>query len=181
MQKLLRSAWVRWALFLGLCALSLGLCKLAVFDSYDRFREQEKLVEPLFMALDDAVFASIPPPGGAVEVERHASGVGTHHGVALFVDYENNDVSSDSILSYYDGMLVSNGWEEYWKGGENLIRYYRDTSCIDISISKEDYRITIFHDFPGQEFSPKMPPLWLLRLHEYGETSVAQCPDVPGH
>jgi len=67
MQKLLRSTWVRWVLFLGLCTLSLGLCKLTLFDSYDRFIDQEKQVKPLFVALNDAVFASIPPPGVAVE------------------------------------------------------------------------------------------------------------------
>ena len=182
MQKLLRSTWFRWVLFLGLCALSLGLCKLTLFDSYDRFIEQEKQVRPLFVALNDTVFASIPPPEGVVEVERGAVGGwgGTGHGVALFVDYENNDVSSDSIWSYYNEMLVSNGWEEYQKEfGGPTTRYYRDTSCVDINIFEKSYYIEIFHDLLGQEFSPKMPPLWLLRLHEYGETSVVRCPPVP--
>ncbi len=82
---------------------------------------------------------------------------------------------------YYDEMLVSNGWKEYQeKIGEHLTCYYHSTACVDITTYKGDYRIKVFHDILGQEFSPKLPPMWLISLHEFGETTIARCPSVPG-
>ena len=80
MQKLIRSGWVRWVFFLGLCALSPLLCKLTVFDPYTRFRAQEEQARPLFMALNDAVLATIPPPGWAIQIERRGANSGSYHG-----------------------------------------------------------------------------------------------------
>ena len=177
MQKLIRSSWVRWVFFLGLCALSPLICKLTVFDPYTRFLTQERQVRPLFVALNNAVLATIPPPDGVVEVKREEPRSTTYHGVSLVIVYTIRNISSDSIFPYYGEILLSNGWEEYQgPHGEYHVVYYRGTSCVDIFVYKEDYYVSIYHDFLGQEFSPKMPPFWLVQYLEFGETSVDSCP-----
>ena len=162
---------------LGLCLL-LWLGFRAVFITpYERFREQEVEAELLLEQLNEEIFAQIPPPEGVVEESKVQNTASFYHGATLFVDYTIIDVQPNDVLAYYEQLLLPAGWSRY-EGliGEHETLYYRDTSCVQILMSTDDYLMGIYHDFRNQEFSPKMPPLWLVRLHEFSETSIDRCP-----
>ena len=159
------------------------LIRVIFIDWYEYFIARELEVRPLFAALNEDVFEQVPAPQGVDEIERSSSilGLGGYHGNVLTVVYAIRDASPQTVLSHYDQFFLSNGWSKYDEMPTNRSLYYRNTSCFDIQmLSEDEYRVYIEHDFFRQDFSPPVPPIWLIRLNEFGETYFARCPPQPG-
>ena len=163
------------------------LIRVIFIDWYEYFIARELEVRPLFAALNEDVLEQVPAPQGVDEIERylHLGGGSGYHGNFLTVVYAIRDASPQTVLSHYDQFFLSNGWSKYdgvyGVYSTDRFLYYRNTSCFVISIISEDeYRVYIEHDFFRQDFSPPVPPIWLIQLNEFGETYFARCPPQPG-
>ena len=159
------------------------LIRVIFIDWYEYFIARELEVRPLFAALNEDVLEQVPAPQGVDEIERylHLGGGSGYHGNFLTVVYAIRDASPQTVLSHYDQFFLSNGWSKYDEMPTNRSLYYRNTSCFDIQmLSEDEYRVYIEHDFFRQDFSPPVPPIWLIQLNEFGETRFARCPPQPG-
>lgn len=154
-------------------------------DQYKTLIEAEEQAIPKFVELNEAVLRELPPPDG-IEITRRYNGdfrINTSHGVALHINYGDIDgkkIQVGRVMAYYELLLSQRGWvRDRLSDCSGL--YYRDTSCVEVSFpcgrnEWSSYDISIWHDFEHQEFSPKLPPLWLVNLLEFGETRILICP-----
>jgi len=145
---------------------------------------KSKKTIPLFDSLNADIFSEIETPPGVEKTGEHQGGIlSAYHGRYLWIDYRMSSITQDQATKIYDDFFASDGWKRLWwnAGGEYL--YTKGTSCIKFvyySYSrKEEYRMIITHDYFNQSFSPKLPPLWIIRLNEFGETDFEQCPPYP--
>jgi hypothetical protein len=162
-----------------------GLYQVAWVWPYERFVAREEDAIPQFIALDNAVLAQFPPPPGVDEKKKiNYPGGGAYHGTSLRVEYKIKSTNRDEIVAYYQALLTAQGWLSILESSDHF-SYSKDTSCMYLSLPYRveeldvvAYSITIFHDYRRQEFSPDLPPIWYLSLHEHGKTRIKECPPV---
>jgi len=179
-------------LLLATVLLSILVCgSLFLFSitSYLRFRSQERRALPQFAALNEAVYAQIPPPSGAEEQSVFRDPVEIQeHGIHLSVDYQISGLSADEVLSYYENLLIPKGWQiDEPDSDESVTVYYRGSACIRLALyqdpnrAPESYHVTIYHDFLAQNFSPTPPPKWVLDAYDSFNTQMLRCPPSLGY
>lgn len=156
---------------------------IKVIHPLDVFRTQEVNSIQKFDALNNDVLSELPEPPDGVELT--SSGTGgilsptNVHGRRLRLEYSFNvDIAPDNILTLYEIELEQNGWSGPSYVGDLSVIYYRDSSCVAITMISlvRKYYIEIWRDFLSQSFSPTLPPSWLLNMHDYGETDILTCP-----
>lgn len=176
-----QSLWVKLvATLLALLAICISLWGIFLYP-YRSFRAQEIETLPSYDALNDAVLKELPEPPEGVELKSKGSGgiVGPSnmHGRILRLTFSIVNTRPYDIYTYYENALATKGWANVYRGE---IIYYRNTSCIKIKVYDsqflKEYYISIWQDFSAQDFSPALPPLWLLRFYDFGETDILTCP-----
>lgn len=153
--------------------LAFVVLNLYVSLSYFQYLERDKAVRPLFIQLNLDVLDQISAPDGVMEIERVSS---YGHGSVLGVKYKLQNISIEAVVSHYDLLLVSMGWQ---KSETHIKTYVKGTSCftVDYYAMSDQYRILIKHDYFKQDFTPKMPPMWVIILNESGESQFSRCSD----
>jgi hypothetical protein len=146
-------------------------------DPYNRFLDSVDDVRPMFDELNDSILEQLPPPEGVLVKETGHGHGGSQYGPYLYATYDTNQaIPMDEVRSYYDEILLSNGWEKFSEFRTSMT-VYRKTSCISIGfLSEELYDISIWHDFLKQDFSPQPPAQWVMVLHDFGERGFQRCP-----
>jgi hypothetical protein len=152
---------------------------------YEKFQASEAIANPKFAALNDALYSQIPLPNGVDEESRsQQTALNSSHGVHMYLDYLMVNTTPSEVQSYYDDFFLKQGWEKYELSSKGLgLVYYHGTSCYQINMSlnhlgeiSNQYLVFIYHDFFEQEFSPIIPPRFVLSYHEVGKTSFTRCP-----
>lgn len=155
--------------------------KFGVDEPYQRFKVEEAKAAPLFDALNNEVYTQIPIPPGVEKTGDNRNG--TVKPIYMWIDYRMVNTTLEQITEFYVEYFVSNGWEYYGN-----LDYYRGTSCVEINFYykgpykekySSDYNMVIQHDYFKQTFSPKLPPLWIIQLNEFGERNFFHCPPTP--
>jgi len=163
---------------LAICALVLW----AVFaNPYKVFRAQEIKAISQYDALNDTIVQGLPkPPEGTELISNGVGGIlspSSEHGRLLRLTYSIGNLYPADIFAHYENALVLQGWQQLYFGE---IIYFRNTSCIKINAYNsqhlKEYYISIWHDFTRQSFSPSLPPMWVLRFFDFGETDILTCP-----
>ena len=175
---------VVFAICFGCLLCPLGVWYFADHNPYNTLIEAEDQAVPRFAELNEAVLRELPPPEGVVSIHQDGNQrIDTQHGIDLSVDYgdaEGKKIKGERIKEYYETLLTQEGWIKYSQFDKCGVSYYRNTSCILVSFpcdnDEGDFYISIWHDFEKQDFSPTLPPLWLVNLLENGETRILTCP-----
>lgn len=154
---------------------------LALQMAYFLFKQAEAI--PKLDALNEAAFTELPPPAGVAADSKVITGFNenkAYHGTDLSIYYPMGEMLPKQVLSYYDDLLLSKGWQVY-AIEERASRYefIRGTACLDLHIYYQvddaEYNIVIWHDFWAQPFSPPQPNLTLLNMLESGQTRFSEC------
>ncbi len=173
----------------GLVVVALSLFIFSIVSS-ERLGDQEERALPQFAALNEAVYAQIPPPRGASEEHVFRDPIEIQeHGVHLRAEYQTTGLSTADALNYYDKLLLSQGWQiDDPNSSEDYRTYYRKSACVQLNLYGDPngplhgYSVTVYHDFWAQDFSPKRPPQWVLDLDSFGLFSeVLRCPPELGY
>jgi hypothetical protein len=142
-------------------------------QSYRQYLEQDAAVHPLYVQLNLEIFNQIPVPDGVLEINRSSS---YGHGSRLMVVYKLTNTTIAAVFAHYDQFLATNKWIRLLSTEERK-NYARATSCFAIYYYGVPnlYDITIEHEYFKQDFTPKMPPDWIMFLHEGGEIHFSGC------
>lgn len=154
-----------------------------------KFTEEEEEGKSIaqFDFLNDSIAKEIPSPLNGIQFKK-TSRLGMDiskpiHGRLLVLYYtvtrEINNTAYEDVLVYYQSDLQSKGWEAiennrsiYFRG----IELKKGTACIMIEFIRDDYEISIWHDYLKQSFSPTLPSKWLLEIFDVGKTDIWTCP-----
>jgi hypothetical protein len=168
----------------------------ANYPVYLWFDYQANQINSRFDSLNDEVYKILPEPLNFADLKERKI-IGTHflatkYGRELQLDYELKvPTHIKSVVDYYKIHLALNKW--ILKGenpGEAV--FMKETSCIYIDTlpigNRTDqfnmtdyYRISIYHDFIKQNFSPKFPDFPTIRgfnafsLYTMGEATFILC------
>jgi hypothetical protein len=173
------------------CALALMIYlwfQFGVVRPYNLFRVAEVEAIPEFDKLNESVSNSLPMLPEGVSLIRESSGgidapVGLH-GRYLYLSFKSSTpAQSNAIRTDYRTYLLNHGWSEVKlnvSSDSYLDRYFHETSCIELDTYSIDltgeFKITIWHDFKSQSFSPAIPNELFMGFFEVGKTSFAECP-----
>jgi hypothetical protein len=151
---------------------------IALFFYYHAFLDKLEVSIPLFKELNTNVLRQIPPPKQASETIQTSSMGNIDnfvYGTEFNVSYKFSGMRVNDIIDYYNDLLVNHsGWTKVDQE-HNLIFYQNKSACINLSIFTDTYVIKIWHDFEHQEFSPFLPPAWLLKMFDGGYGHVLLC------
>jgi len=161
-------------IIIGLCGWFLSiLIPIYIFD-----RAYSAAI-PKYDALNNAVFAEIPFPHGAREIERFQSANPNNYGRYLYVDYVIENNSPDEIVQYYRDLFLSKGWKDYTiNPSSNMFLFSDKRSCADIHIYGDNrlkYTLSIYADIWNQDFSPSKSNLDFNSLN-FGYANLITCP-----
>lgn len=172
-------------LFIIACILTYAPYRLhSVLPYYDLLQEEPKVVERL-RTLNRNLLAQLPAPDGVTEESASDGDGGTyHHGTYLAVSYTITTSAAEVVHVYYNQMFASNGWVNVYSrivkpDPELTFRreiYYKDTSCVSLTIHSDNYLLIIWHDFQSEASGLEMPPLEYMQSLEFGETQIDTCP-----
>ena len=126
------------------------------------------------MNINEETLAQFPPPPGVSEVGRRD--LIYYYNVGFTTSYDKSGFEGE-IVDYYSDLLEEAGWT--WDiqnsiGNEELT-YFKDSTCISVSVNSDEYGVYIYTDFEKQEFSPKLPPA-LYRLLRGEDPTTHSCP-----
>ena len=114
-----------------------------VVKPYENFLSKEKETIPLFDALNEDVFQSLPPlPPNSSLQKKGAIGIIAplyEHGRWLRIEFSTSQ-TNDFILKYYGSYLLANGWSENTSrhAFDNAF-YHKGTSCIEVTPPSDVY------------------------------------------
>jgi hypothetical protein len=161
------------------CVLVFVIYQSYMLTPYKQFREEEQQIRTKFEKLNLDTLQTIPPPPNVSPINVQQSNANTEHGVILRAEYPMNGNGSDTIIEYYRKLLEAQDWQVEQPSGEHALLFYKQTGCVELTIydsHSHTFILTVWYDFLNQEFSPKMPPLWLVKWFEYSETQIDRCP-----
>jgi hypothetical protein len=162
--------------------------QFGIARSYNLFRIAEVKAIPEFDKLNESVSNSLPvPPEGVSLIHKSSGGIDAPvglHGRYLYLSLKSSiSAQSNAIRTYYRTYLLNHGWSEVdfnVSSDSYLDRYFHETSCIELDTYSLDltgeYKITIWHDFKSQPFSPVISNELFMGFFEVGKTSFAECP-----
>ena len=160
----------------------LVVIQVIFFLPYRSFHAHELETILLFDRLNDAILSEIGIPEGVVEVKVSRVGIDSslyQHGRELKVSYSptSSNVTLADISLYYSKALWDKGWTQLSQVDVG-ISYYRDTACVHLNfgLSNNEYRLTIWHDFTNQDFSPSFPSSWVMAVNEFYPQRILRCP-----
>jgi len=174
--------WI-WLLAVPIIVILVGVGILWYYVSwYESFRSEERNSLIRYDALNAAVLDKLPVPPSAKQIIKGSGGIISPtnvHGRILVVEMATTNATYHDLSSFYEKNLLSSGWQKHDSNFSFAQLFVRDKSCVRFTIPHEDvsqYMIQIWHSFLGWEFSPNLPPLWLLNIRDYGETDLLTCP-----
>ena len=177
-----KNFWL-WLLAIPIIVILVGVGILWYYVSlYENFRSEERNSLIRYDALNAAVLDKLPVPSGAKQISKGSGGITgptNVHGRMIVIEMVITNATYDALSSFYERNLLSLGWRRYDSNISFVQTFFRDKSCVSFLLHREDvsrYMIQIWHSFLGWEFSPKLPPLWLLNIRDYGETDILTCP-----
>ena len=164
-------------IFLGILAsILLGLVGYFLYLNhwYNRVQAELPEIQQKLMDINEETLAQFPPPPGVSEVGRRD--LIYYYNVGFTTSYDKSGFEGE-IVDYYSDLLEEAGWT--WDiqnsiGNEELT-YFKDSTCISVSVNSDEYGVYIYTDFEKQEFSPKLPPA-LYRLLRGEDPTTHSCP-----
>lgn len=74
----------------------------------------------------------------------------------------NGKLTEEDIITHYQNILLVAGWKSFRTQAmdENYYRFIKESACLDLNIYESKYKITIWHDIWGQDFSPPKPNMF---------------------
>jgi len=172
-----RTVPVGCQIFLGILAsIILGVVGYFLYLNhwYNQVQAELPEIQQKLMDINEETLAQFPPPPGVSEIGR--DDLLYYYNVNLVIYYSKSGFDGE-IVDYYSDLLEEAGWT--WDiqnsiGNEELT-YFKDSTCISVSVNSDEYGVYIYTDFEKQEFSPKLPPA-LYRLLRGEDPTTHSCP-----
>ncbi len=164
-------------IFLGIFVIIiLGLIGYFLYLNhwYNQVQAELPEIQQKLMDINEETLAQFPPPPGLSEIRRRDWIY--YYEVGFSVYYSKSGFDGE-VIDYYSGLLEEAGWS--WdianSFGSDYLVYYKDSTCISVSVHSTEYDVYIYTDFKKQEFSPKLPPA-LYRLLRGEDPYIKPCP-----